>query len=204
MPFRWATYNNEQSRGILEAALSQAGAAGYVVAPEDANLQFFNPTAGGNSNDIFRFLIASCNEELSITILGNTMTTTDSKHGGYAQSETQMKTQDAIHADDREFILSVLNEDLNEYLGNLGYSVDGGVWMFEDGDGLSLTDRLAIDTKVAAIVPIPQDYWYEKYQLPKPEAGELADLEDDDDPKPDEAGKKEEPGKAKGEKGKKP
>ena len=76
--------------------------------------------------------------------------------------------------------------------------------MFEDGDGLSLTDRLAIDTKVAAIVPIPQDYWYEKYQLPKPEAGELADLEDDDDPKPDEAGKKEEPGKAKGEKGKKP
>lgn len=191
MPFRWATYNNEQSRGILETALSEAGAAGYVVAPEDANLQFFNPTAGGNSNDIFRFLIAACNEELSITILGNTMTTTDSKHGGYAQSETQMKTQDEIHKDDREFILSILNEDLNQYLGSLGYQVEGGVWNFEDGDGLSLTDRLSIDTKIAAIVPIPQDYWYEKYQLPKPEAGELADMEEDDDPEPDDAEQKE-------------
>jgi hypothetical protein len=187
MPFRWATYNNEPSRAILESALKEAGSAGYVVAPEDAKLQFFNPTAGSQSNDIFRFLIDACNQELAITILGNTMSTQEAKHSGYAQSETQMKTQDEVHADDRAFVLSILNEDLQAYLASLGYPVDGGSWAFEDGDGLTLTARLAIDEKVAGFVPIGQDYWYERYGIPKPKPGEIPadDNEDEDDPAPE-------------------
>lgn len=194
MPFRWATYNNEQSRGILEAALQEAGSAGFVVAPEDANLQFFNPTAGSQSNDIFRFLIDACNQELAITILGNTMTTQEAKHSGYAQSETQMKTQDEVHTDDRAFVLSVLNEDLNPYLASLGYQVEGGIWSFEDGDGMNLTERLNIDTRLAGIgVPIGMDYWYEKYGIPKPKAGEETPGKDPapgDNPKKENSGKK--------------
>ena len=190
MPFRWATYNNEPSRQILEQALSQAGAAGYVVAPEDAKLEFFNPTAGSSSNDIFRFLIAACNEEMSVTILGNSMTTTEAKHSGYAQSETQMKTQDELHKDDREFVLSILNEDLTRYLAGLGYQVEGGVFAFEDGDGLSLNARLEIDIKVAGMVPIPEDYWYEKYMIPKPEPGEMVE---DEEIEPEDPPNKKEP-----------
>jgi phage gp29-like protein len=184
MPFRWATYNNELSRKILETALSQAGAAGYVVAPEDAKLEFHNPTAGGQSNDIFRFLIEACNQEISVTILGNTMTTTEAKHSGYAQSETQMKTQDEIHKDDRAFVLTILNERLTEYLLSLGYPVRKGEWCFEDGDGLSLTDRLTIDMKIAEKgVPIAIDYWYDKYMIPKPKPGEITEMEPaEDDP----------------------
>lgn len=189
MPFRWATYNNEQSRGILEAALQEAGSAGYVVAPEDAKLQFFNPTAGSQSNDIFRFLIDACNQELAITILGNTMSTQEAKHSGYAQSETQMKTQDEVHADDRAFILSILNEDLNPYLASLGYQVEGGVWAFDDGDGMSLNQRLDVDTRIAGLgVPIGLSYWYEKYNIPRPAAGDEIpedDTQDVEDPKPD-------------------
>jgi len=199
MPFRWATYNNEASRGILEAALSEAGSAGFVVAPEDAKLQFFNPTAGSASNDIFRFLIDACNQELSITILGNTMSTQEAKHSGYAQSETQMKTQDEVHADDRAFVLSILNEDLQTYLLSLGYPVEGGTWSFEDSDGLTLTARIAIDEKVAARVPIGEDYWYERYGIPKPKPGEIPADDDTEDPatgKPT-PGKKAQAGKGK-------
>lgn len=189
MPFRWATYNNEQSRGILESALKEAGSAGYVVAPEDAKLQFFNPSAGSQSNDIFRFLIDACNQELAITILGNTMTTQEAKHSGYAQSETQMLTQDEIHADDREFVLSILNEDLNPYLASLGYKVEGGVWAFEDGDGLSLTERLNIDSRIAGLgVPIGSDYWYEKYSIPKPKPGEAPEDDSAENPPEPEKG----------------
>lgn len=200
MPFRWATYRNEQSRGILETALAEAGAAGYVVAPEDANLQFHNPTAGSQSNDIFRFLVQQCNEEMSITILGNTMTTTEAKHSGYAQSETQWKTQDEIHQDDRAFILSVLNEDLIPYLANLGYQVQGGQWAFDDGDGLSLTERLNIDTRVAGFVPIGADYWYERYGIPKPKPGEVPEEPDDDEQDPPAPSKDKSRGGAKGQK----
>jgi hypothetical protein len=197
MPFRWATYNSEPSRAILEEALQKAGSAGYVVAPEDAKLQFFNPTAGSQSNDIFRFLIDACNQELAITILGNTMSTQEAKHSGYAQSETQWKTQDEIHQDDRAFVLSVLNEDLLPYLASLGYKVEGGEWAFEDGDGMSLTERLNIDTRVSAFVPIGEDYWYEKYGIPKPKPGEEPEDDDSDgdgdDEPPTGDGKKPEP-----------
>ncbi len=184
MPFRWATYSNEQSRGVLETALAQAGSAGYVVAPEDAHLEFHNPTAGSSSNDIFRFLIDACNQELSITVLGNSMTTQEAKHSGYAQSETQQDTQDELHKDDRAFVLRVLNEKLVPYLASLGYPVEGGCWEFHDEDGLSLPQRLTMDLQLGKIVPIAKHYWYEKYQLPMPADGEEADILEDSQPDP--------------------
>lgn len=189
MPFRWATYNNEQSRQVLEQALAQAGSAGYVVAPEDAKLQFFNPTAGSQSNDIFRFLIEACNQELSITILGNTMTTQEAKHSGYAQSETQMQTQDEVHADDRSFVIGVLNEKLTPYLKSLGYQVDGGKWCFEDEDALSLPQRIDVDLKVATQVPIGKSYWYKRYNIPVPDANDLPE-DQTQDPQKTGSGKK--------------
>lgn len=174
MPFRWATYNNESSRAVLEEALSKAGSAGYVVAPEDANMQFFNATAGSQSNDIFRFLRNACNEEISITILGNSMTTTEAAKSGYAQAETHRDTQDEVHKADRRWILRVLNEKLMPYLESLGYPVKGGHWSYEEEDGLDLIQRLNVDMQVSAKVPIPDDYWYDKYKIPKPSPEESA------------------------------
>ncbi len=171
MPFRWATYNNDQSRQILETALAEAGSAGYVVAPEDAKLEFHNAIAGGNNNDIFRMLVQACNEELAITILGQTMTTQEAKGSGFAQSKVHENTQGEIHADDRLFVLRILNEKLNPYLASLGYQVKGGEWAFEDGENLPLTERITIDEKLAAFIDIPDDYWYEKYKIPKPKEG---------------------------------
>jgi Protein of unknown function (DUF935) len=186
MPFRWATYNNPESRKVLESAMSQAGSAGFVVAPEGSNLEFHNPTSGSGNNDIFRFLLEACNNEMSVTVLGNTMTTTEAKHSGYAQSETQMKTQDEIHADDRAYVLCVLNEKLTPFLARLGYQVQGGEWSWGDGDGLSLQQRLAIDTVVAQHVPIGDQYWYSKYNIPVPDPSEIDDDEPDEPDEPEE------------------
>ncbi len=173
MPFRWAKYNNEHSREILEKALAEAGSAGYVVAPQDAELEFFNGTAGGQSNDVFRFLRNACNEEISITILGNSMTTTEAAKSGYAQAEIHQNTQDEVHRADRRFLLRILNEKLTPYLERLGYPVKGGHWSYEEEDGLSLTDRLTVDLKVSEKVPVPDDYWYDKYKIPKPSGAQV-------------------------------
>lgn len=173
MPFRWATYQNEASRAILEDALDKAGSAGYVVAPEGANLQFFNPAAGSSNADIFRFLRDAMNEEIAITLLGNTMTTTEAKHSGFAQSKTHADTQEEIHADDRMMVLRVLNEQLTPYLARLGYAVEGGEWAFVETDGMSLKERIEVDLKVATQVPVGQSYWYEKYGIPAPTDDDL-------------------------------
>jgi len=201
-PFRWATYNNEQSRVLLEQALAQAGSAGYVVAPVDAQLQFLNANPTGQGDMLFNRLREACNEEISICILGNTMTTTEAKSSGYAQSVTHGETQAARHKSDRKFTLSVLNEMLVKYLQRIGYKVEGGKWTFVDEETIALKDRLEIDLKVADKVPIANRYWYEKYKIPVPAAGdEVGGYEEDPDPdeeeEPGEAGKKQ-PARKKG------
>lgn len=168
MPFRWATYNNEQTRQVLETALEEAGSAGYVVAPTDANIQFLNQNSGSQSGNVFKFLRDACNEEMSITILGNTMTTTEASSSGYAQSYTHAESQDEIHYADRRFLLRVLNEKLTPYLQRMGYPVEGGHWYFQDEEDIELATRLEMDLKLFNIVDIPESYWYEKYKIPKP------------------------------------
>lgn len=172
MPFRWATYNNEESREVLEKALSEAGSAGYVVAPQDASIQFMS-TQNQNSTDVFNFMRKACNEEMSITILGNSMTTTEAANSGYAQSKTHFDSQEEIHKDDRKFLLRVLNEKLTPLLAELGYKVKGGEWDFADEETMSLSDRIDIDLKVATQVPVPVSYWYDKYKIPVPTARDL-------------------------------
>jgi phage gp29-like protein len=178
-PFRWATYNNDESRKVLESALAQAGTAGYVVAPVDANLQFLNANPSGQGDMLFGRLRQACNEEISITILGNTMTTTEARSSGYAQSKTHAETQEAIHKADRRFVLRILTEKLTPYLERLGYPVNGGYWQYVDEEKLSLSERIAIDMQVATKVPIPNYYWYERYKIPAPtesdDTGEAAE-----------------------------
>lgn len=175
MPFRWATYNNEQSRTLIEEALDKAGSAGYVVAPEDAKLQFLNATSGGQNSDIFSKLRDACNEELSITILGNTMTTTEAKSSGYAQSKTHQEGQNELHKDDRKFVLRVLNEKLTPFLARLGYAVEGGKWSFEDVDSMSLKEKLEIAQAVSKEVPVGKSYWYDTFKIPVPKADDMPD-----------------------------
>lgn len=168
MPFRWATYQNEQTREVLEKALEEAGSAGYVVAPEDANLEFIQANSQ-QSTDIFERLRNACNQEIAIILLGNTMTTLEASHSGYAQSKTQSDSQEELHDADRRRMLAILNEKLTPYLERLGYPVKNGAWSIVDEDNLPLKERLEIDLAVAEKVPVEDNYWYEKYGLPKPD-----------------------------------
>jgi SPP1 gp7 family putative phage head morphogenesis protein len=188
IPFRWATYNNEQSRQVLEQALEAAGPAGYVVAPEDAKLTFLNGNPTGNGSDVFRFLRQACNEEIGLAVLTNTMTTIEARSSGYAQSKTQGEEEEELTYSDRRFVLRVLNEKLTPYLERMGYPVTGGKWMLKE-DEMSLEQRIEIDMKVSTKVPIAASYWYETYGVPKPKPGEIEEedegMGDGDDPEDD-------------------
>lgn len=175
MPFRWATYNNPETREILETALAAMGSAGYAVAPEDATLNFVQPNSN-QGTDIFRFLRKACNEEISITILGQTMTTTEASSSGYAQSQTHMEVEEEINKDDRMFVCRILNEKVSPFLARLGYNTKDGEWMFKEEETLSLKERLDIDLAVSEKVDIDPDYWYERYHIPKPAQKKKADL----------------------------
>lgn len=167
MPFRWATYQNEQSRAVLEEALEKAGSAGFVVAPADANLQFLSH-ASSTGTDIFQKLKDACNDEMSILMLGNSMTTSQATTSGFAQGKVHADEQDDLHQDDRMYLLRCLMEKLTPYLASIGYQTEGGEWRYVEKDGLTLKDRLNIAVTVNGITPIDENYWYETFNLPKP------------------------------------
>ena len=168
MPTVFAKYNNEQSRKVLIDALDKMGSRGRAVMPNDASLEYHD-TTGNNKGDVFNDFRSALNEEMSVTVLGNTMTTSEAKSSGYAQSVTHERSQAEIHKDDCKFVLRVLNEQLIPFLVNIGYSeCAGGKWQFADEETMSLTERLEIDLKVSEKVTIPEDYWYEKYKIPRP------------------------------------
>lgn len=168
IPFRHATYNNEATRKALEDGLEKAGPAGYLVSQEGTQIEFKQGNPSGNGEGVFRFLRQACNEEIAYTILGNTMTSMESRNSGYAQSKTHADAESELIKADRRFVLRVLNEQLIPYLEKMGYPVKDGKWKFQDEESLSLTERINIDIQLSELIDIGEDYWYEKYGIPKP------------------------------------
>lgn len=173
VPFRHAKYNNEESRKILEEAMEAMGSSGWAVTPSDASIELVRAEGISANSSIFTDFINNCNDELSVLILGQTMTTTDSKNSGFAQGKVHGDVEEEIHKDDMQFVLRILNSRLSPVLINLGLPADGGEWRFAEHDNLSLQERLNIDNIVNNKVPISVDYWYERYGIPKPEGEDV-------------------------------
>ena len=180
MPFRHGKYNNEETRTVLEDALDKMGAAGYIVSPDDAQIEFQYPAGVGQGVDIFKMLHQTCDEDIAITILGNTMTTTEAKTSGYAQGVVHQQVQEELHKDDRKFVLSILNEKLTPYLERIGFPVAGGSWAFEEEENMSKKEMLELGEILKRnAVPVGLSWWYETSGIPMPSAD---DLPEEDEP----------------------
>ncbi len=172
MPFRIGKYEtyDVDGRVNLEKALDEAGSAAYAVVPKSTDIEFHWPSSGSNANgELYHKLEEACDEEMSVLILGQTMTTKDTSGSGYAQGLIHQNVEYNIHQSDRRYVLRILQEKLNPILQAHGYQVEGGKWNFQESDGLSIKDRLDMDTRLAMFVPISDDYFYEKYGIPKPD-----------------------------------
>lgn len=168
MPQRIGKYSSmdEGSRRALIRAFEEAGSAPYLVIPEETKVEntvMPNGTNGALYND-FR---NACNEEILITILGQTMTTQDGS--SLAQGKVHLAVQEKKHRADRRYVQRMLNKYLVPLLESRGYPVKGGKFKFLDkAEELSVSDTV----QLSDILPIPQNYLYEKYNIPQPKEGE--------------------------------
>lgn len=185
MPIIDAAYNNEQSRDALQQAFDAMGSRGRLIRPEEAKVTIHTVNDNGTGGDLFNKFRQAINEEISISILGNTMTTTEAKNSGYAQSVTHAESQEEIHADDRALILTTLQEKVTPYLQKIGYNTEGGEWQFVDAERIGLQERLDMDLKLSEKIDIGKSYWYEKYNIPIPAESDI-DEEDDGEEDTDE------------------
>ena len=104
MPQRIGKYNtyDPESRKLLEEAFDKAGSAPYVVIPKEADVETKEGgTGSGSSYNEFR---QANNEEMLITILGQTMTTVQGEKGARSLGEVHKEVEEGKNKSDLRYV----------------------------------------------------------------------------------------------------
>jgi hypothetical protein len=103
----------------------------------------------------------ACNEEILITILGQTMTTQDGS--SLAQGKVHMEVQEKKHRSDRRYTERALNKHFVPWLISRGFPVEGGRFHFRDK-----TKELSVDdvVKIVDMIDVPAAWIHETYNIP--------------------------------------
>ncbi|NCC88311.1 MAG: DUF935 family protein [Clostridia bacterium] len=173
MPFRVGTYDgyDENARIKLEEALRSMGGASHIVKPEGTNIEFIESKNTSGSNSLYDALIKACNTEISTLVLGNTLTTEQGEKGARALGDVHLQIEDTVHMSDVLYVSMVLNNQFKQLLLIHGINCENGEFVRMESQELDLEKRIDIDVKLRANVklPISDDYFYETYNIPKPD-----------------------------------
>lgn len=165
MPQRIGKYNtfDPQSRELLKQALEEAGSAPYLVIPKEADIETKEVNRGSGSS--FNEFRQATNEEMLITILGQTLTTIQGERGARSLGEVHLQVEDSKHTSDLRFVQRTLNERLLPVLETCGLPVKGGRFVYPKA-----ADPLSVDeiVKLSTITFI-----HDKYSIPMPDKGEV-------------------------------
>jgi Protein of unknown function (DUF935) len=173
-PIRTYKYNPQfpESRVEAENSAKAAGNAAYIVLPEGVEFALHNGNSSGQTAT-YKDLRDAMNEELSISIVGQTLTVAQGNKGARSLGEVHQAVQEEMHKEDRKEITFWLNEMVLPILRNYGYNLEeGGEFMLDDTQVLPIADQLDMDIKLVDVVDIPADYFYDKYKIPKPKGQE--------------------------------
>jgi phage gp29-like protein len=163
---------NEAQRVLLEQALENMGNGSKLVRPAGSKIELIESKAN-TSGGIQNTFIEALNKEISKVILGQTETTESSDSSGYAQSQTHAAVEDDINLSDINFTRRGLNTRFIEIMEALGIKTNGGKFVIVDegAENISKKDKLEMDISLVSDIklPIDDDYWYETYEIPKPD-----------------------------------
>ena len=168
MPQRIGKYNStdEASRRLLIQAFETAGAAPYLVVPKESEIET-TLMSGSTNGALYNDFRQACNEEILITILGQTMTTRDG--ASLSQSQVHLAVQEKKHRSDRRYVIRMLNKYFRPLLERRGYPVRDGVFQFVDKRNELTVDELST---LSGLMPIPRSWAYERFGIPAPQNGE--------------------------------
>lgn len=171
MPQRVGKYNSydTESRRLLEQAMESAGSAPYIVVPKEAEIETTNNTGSGSSGTSFNDFRKACNEELLITVLGQTLTSVQGDKGARSLGEVHKEVEEGKNRSDLRFVQRILNQKLLPLLERRGFPVKGGRFVFpKSAAELTVSDIV----QLSDILEIPAYFLQEKYSIPAAEKGE--------------------------------
>lgn len=162
---------DDTQRVRLEETLNGVGQGGNIVRPAGTELTVHQPPSkdtGNSHGEFMKFL----NNEISKSLLGTTETTESSGSSGYAQSKTHSEEDDNKHMSDVQFTRRILNSRFIKILNAAGFDTKGGEFVVQGEEAeLSKGESFEIHKSMASElgVPIADDFWYDTYNVPKPE-----------------------------------
>lgn len=169
-PVRIIKYDSydEQTKMELRKILDESGSSLSLMIPRQADFEIKDGKQTNCDGNLQLSFIKALNEEISITLLGNTETTTSSYSTGYAQSKVHLDQQYEITKSDLIYMASMLNsKEFTTILNAYGYPVSHGRFVFtKDLDIEYLKSRIAIDKELAQLIPFPKSYWHDTYGIP--------------------------------------
>lgn len=172
MPIREYTYDGsdwETMKTLKEDAECQ-GSNGIYFHTTDTSMNIIEPGNRSGSADLYERLMDKCDEQISVLLLGNTLTTTVGDSGSRALGDVQKSEEESIMEDDRGFVLDVLNYEMSPIFAALGIDTEGGEWVYAEKEKIDKTQQADIVVKMNAIgLPISDDYLYDTFGIAKPD-----------------------------------
>ena len=175
-PIRWVNYDS--SRPDLLAAicdmLENMGSSGWGAFPAGTVLQLVEAAKAGSDNPQ-KMLLDLFDRICDILLLGQTLTTDVKETGSRALGDVHSDVEAGIRLAAAEWVASVLNNQLVPSLCILNYGNDDECPWFSpalkkasDPKALAERDKLLVEMGL----PIPQQFLYERHNVPAPQAGE--------------------------------
>lgn len=172
MPIREYVYDagDETARQkLLKDARCQGGNAVYIH-PKDSDLRLIESGNKTGSADLYERFAAMCNTEMSVAVLGNTLTTDAKATGTQALGKVHQEEENEMKDDDRDFVIDVLNYHMTEIFAALGVDTSGGEFVDVTRKQVDKTVQITVVEKLSAMgLPISDDYLYDTFDIDKPQ-----------------------------------
>lgn len=172
MPIREYTYpaGDEEARKRLLQDARKQGANAVYIHPEGSQMTLHESSQKSGTNDLYERFCNACNDEMSIAILGNTLTTKSDTNGTQALGTVQAKEQMKITEDDVQFVLDLLNYDMTEIFAALGVDTTGGEFVCVEAKYTDKQVQINVVSKLKELgLPMSDDYLYRTFDVEKPD-----------------------------------
>ena len=172
MPIREYTYDagDEEARKRLIQDARAQGANAVYIHPKESALNIIESSNKSGTVDLYERFKEACNTEMSVRVLGNTLTTDAKSTGTQALGTVHQEEEDAIKEDDRDFILDVLNYEMTDIFAALGVNTEGGEFVYVETMRLNPSQQVDVISKAKAMgLPITDDYLYRTLMIDKPD-----------------------------------
>lgn len=177
MPIRLGKYNagaSEDQKDALMQALVSIGSDAAGIIPEGAAIEIIE-AAKASSINVFEALANYCNREMSKAVLGQTLTSELGSSGSFAASKTHDGVRQDLLEADCKALAKTMKKDLIQplVLFNFGVTDRLPTIKFHCEPPEDLMETAEVYSRLIEDgLEISQDHVYEKFGVPKPEAGE--------------------------------